>query len=313
MTHLSLIPIDHILPNPQQPRQEFDPDALQELADSIRLNGIIQRPTVEEAADGYYIIHDGERRLRAAKIAGLTEIEVVVEPSRNGDGPRERLTRAMVANAHREDLNAIEKAKAFRQMQNLDMTHRQIARQLRISEPTVAGHLKLLELEEELQDLVAMGHLPHDLRVAKALLSIPSKEARIRLGQRLARPGITIKGCVNACEKLRERLLGERTVQATGQAPTPIARTPMPALVGETPSPDHKESWPRVRAAAQGMCDQCDANPRLPAVPEPAWLLILEAANQTCDACTLRAMASLSVCKQCPGVELLKRLARSGT
>lgn len=311
MTHLSLIPIDHILPNPQQPRQEFDPDALQELADSIRLNGIIQRPTVEEAADGFYIIHDGERRLRAAKIAGLTEIEVVVEPSRNGDGPRDRLVRAMVANAHREDLNAIEKANAFRQMQNLDMTHRQIARQLRIAEPTVANHLKLLELDEDLQELVAMGHLPHDIRVVRALLSIPSTEARVKLGRALARPGITIKGCVNACEKLRERLLGEKTVQESPKAP--IARTPMPALVGETPAPERKESWPRVRAAAQGMCDTCDADPHLPGIPEPAWTLILEAANQTCDACTLRAMASLSVCKQCPGVELLKRLARSGT
>jgi ParB family chromosome partitioning protein len=301
VTHLSKVFIEHILPNPQQPRQEFDADALQELADSIRINGLIQRPTVEEAADGYYIIHDGERRLRAAKLAGLTEIEVVVEPSRNGDGPKERLTRAMVANAHRADLNPMEKARAFRQMQNMDMTHRQIARVLRISENTVASHLKLLELDEDLQELVAMGQLPHDVRVVRALLSIPSADARMRLGQRLARPGITIKGIENACARLRERLLGERKTQ--------VAQSPIMALAGEIPDAERKETWPRVRAAAQGMCDACDANPKLPDAPEPAWSLIVDAANQTCDACTLRAMANLSVCKQCPGVELLKRMA----
>lgn len=300
MSYLSKVHIEHILPNPQQPRQEFDPDALQELADSIRINGLIQRPTVEEAADGYYIIHDGERRWRAARLAGLTEIEVVIEPSRNGDGPKERLTRAMVANAHRADLNPIEKARAFRQMQSMDMTHRQIARVLRISENTVASHLKLLELDEELQDLVAIGQLPHDIRAVKALLSIPNADARIRLGERLARPGITIKGIESACVRLRERLLGERKVQ--------IAQTPMVALTGDIPDGERKETWPRVRAAAQGMCDACDANPKLPDAPEPAWSLIVEVANQTCDACTLRAMVNLSVCKQCPGVELLKRL-----
>lgn len=305
MTTVIEAPIDRILPNPEQPRTEFDPVALDELAESMRINGLVQLPTVEEAADGYYILHEGERRWRAAKQLGWPALKVVVEPALNGYTPQERLVRAVVANAHRTDLNPMEKARAYSQMYALGMTHKQIARVTRVSIATVSAYLKLLELDEELQELVAQGLLPHDLRAVRALMSVPSKEARIKLGQRLARPNITIKGIVSACERLTERLT----------APNPVTRAEPPIIALSKAKPQPKsETWPRIRAAAQAVCDACDANPRLPDVPEPAWSLILEAATTTCDACNLRPVvnrAGLEVCKQCPGVELLKRLTRS--
>lgn len=81
-----LIPIDSIYPNPEQPRKTFDKVELNNLAESIRLHGVIQAITVEEASNGMYILHDGERRLRAAKMAGLREIQAEVSPSLNGTG-----------------------------------------------------------------------------------------------------------------------------------------------------------------------------------------------------------------------------------
>lgn len=304
MTKVIDAPIERVIPNPQQPRIEFDPVALDELAYSIRVNGLLQLPTAEEAADGYYIIHDGERRLRAVKSLGWTTIKLVVEPPLNGDGPRERLVRAVAANAHRADLNPIEKAKAYQQMGGMGMTHKQIARVVNTSVATVSSYLKLLELDEALQNLVGLGLLPHDIRVIRAFLSIPNRDARIRLGQRLGRPGITIKGIESACRRLVERM--------TLENPVTRAEPPILALSKPQPKTTH-ETWKRVRVAAKAMCDTCDVNPGVPNAPEPAWTLILESAHQTCDACNLRPLAKndLNVCAQCPGVELLKRLARS--
>ena len=94
----------------------------------------------------------------------------------------------------------------------------------------------------------------------------------------------------------------------------PVTRAEPPILALSKPQPKTThETWKRVRVAAKAMCDTCDVNPGVPNAPEPAWTLILESAHQTCDACNLRPLAKndLNVCAQCPGVELLKRLARS--
>ena len=115
----TMVAVDRILPNPQQPRRAFDAERLNELAESIRADkaaggtGVIQAVTVEEAPAGWFVLQDGERRLRAAKLAGLAEIPVSVAPSLNGTAPKDRLIRAMVANMQREDLGPIDEARGY--------------------------------------------------------------------------------------------------------------------------------------------------------------------------------------------------------
>lgn len=297
-----MIPLSKIVPNPEQPRKVFDESDLQSLADSIKSNGVIVAVTVEETGEDYYILHDGERRVRAARIAGLEEIPAMITPPLNGIGVQQRLLRALVANDQRSDLNPIEQSKAYQRLVGLGLTKEQVAKRIGRSDNYVSGRLYLLQLDEEIQGLVASGLLPTDTRSTRALLTLPS-EARIRLAKRIARPGLGINAVVKACETLKEKL----------EQAKPQAIHNAPALNFVEAKPDGKPtSWPMIRSAAQGVCDRCDVNPRSPAVPEPAWSMILEQTDATCSACNLRAHAvknDLSICKECPAVELLKRLA----
>lgn len=300
------ISTEKIIPNPEQPRTDFDQEALLSLAQSIEVNGLIQPIVVEQAQDAYILL-DGERRWRAVQLLGRPTIEAVVRASLSDTGPRDRLVHALVANVQREDLNPIEEAQAVAKMREMGMTNDQICGWTGWSHVIVTGRLKLLELNAELQALVAAGKLPRDARVANALLSIPDADARCKLGSRLARPGVTINAIVNACKRLKERLEAENSLQET--------KTPALALMNKQPLADRTERWENVRAAAQGMCDACDANPQLPDVPEPAWALIIEAAGEMCESCSVRQTAvlnNLAICRQCPGVELLKRMASHG-
>lgn len=298
------IPVEQITPNPEQPRKHFDESALKELADSIRVNGLVQPIIVQAAGDGYILVA-GERRLRAHKLLGRTTIEAVVRPPAPNAivGERDRAVQALVENMQRENLNPIEEAVALGKLREMNLSYTQIASWAGLALPTVMNRLKLLKLEPELQELIADGALPRDPRVCDALLSIDDSQARVQLGQRLARPGITIQAIVAACTRLREALSQPKA--------TRDVRAPAVALLSKSPAPATAQSWRNVRAASEGMCQQCDANPKLPELPYPAWSLVVQAAEATCEGCSLRDMArqnNLTVCRACPSVELLRRL-----
>ena len=114
---METIRIDLILPNPEQPRVDFPAEELQGLAASIQANGLIQPIVVEEVEQGY-ILHDGERRLRACKALGWAEIAAVVVPPLNGTAAHDRLMRALVANVQRQDLNPVEEARAYARLRD---------------------------------------------------------------------------------------------------------------------------------------------------------------------------------------------------
>ncbi len=274
------INIDKILPNPDQPRKEFDPAELQGLADSIQEHGVIQPPPVEEAGDGYYILQDGERRWRAAKIAGLTEIPVVV--AENADLSGGRLERALVANIQRSDLNPIEEARAFeRLMAEKGLKRDALARHLGVSFVYVESRLALLELDQAIQAAVAARRLPSDRRVTRALLSIPDQKARVQLAAGLAERGATINTILVAAARLK------------GQLDHPqIAKEQSPALelaVQKAGPRDHKK-WDALKQIGQ----------------TPPWGVVEASAIAVCKACALRDCAGAETCKDCPAVELLK-------
>ncbi len=300
------IEITKIVANPEQPRKQFDEAGMAELAASIRERGLLQAILVEEVGDGTYILHAGERRVRAHRLLGKQSIAARVMPALTGDGRQERLLNALVENTMREDMSPMEEARALGELRDLGFTVQEICKKTGMNFGTVDGRLVLLRLDEPLQELVDQDLLPRDPRVARALLEIEDAELRVKLGARLARPGVTIKAILAACDRVQDQMkqLAE---------PGPKALAPMLTLSQAGGHRDNAPKWANVRAAAAAMCDQCDVKASLRGVAEPAWGMVLVSAAAVCNGCALRPSAvNLDICQQCPGVDLLKRLVGSG-
>lgn len=161
--------ISQVEPGLNQPRKRFDPEALADLTDSIRLHGIIQPLTVRRLASGYYQIIAGERRWRAAKAAGLTEIPAVIIEADD----RKVMELGLIENLQREDLNPAEEARGYQAlMEDYGLTQEQVAQRIGKSRPAVANTLRLLSLPEDLMQLVEEGQL--SAGHARAILGAPT-------------------------------------------------------------------------------------------------------------------------------------------
>ncbi len=183
------VAIDRLSPNRYQPRAEFDDPGMEELAESIRRQGIVQPIVVTPRADGDYTIVAGERRWRAARRAGLDEVPVVV---REVADERQLLEVALVENLQRADLNAVEEAEAFRSLQQtFGMSHEQIARQVGKSRVSITNALRLLALPAEIQDMLRDGRL--SAGQARPLLAVDDAKRQLELARRAAREGLTAR------------------------------------------------------------------------------------------------------------------------
>lgn len=175
----TVLPIDLLQPNRLQPRVRFDDDQLAELAESIRAQGIIQPLVVAATGDGTYVIVAGERRWRAARRAGLSEVPVVI---REVSGDRHLLELALVENLQRADLNPIEEAEALFALQGFGLQHEEIATRVGKSRSTVSNSLRLLKLPEDVRELMRRGALTAGQ--ARPLLGLASEEAQVALAER---------------------------------------------------------------------------------------------------------------------------------
>ena len=206
------IPISRIVPNPRQPRQHIDDDGLGTLVESIRAHGVLQPILVTETLDGYQLVA-GERRLRAARLAGLERIPAVIRQVID----RDQLELALVENLQREDLNPIEAAHAFRQLiDDFGFTQEQIAARVSRARSTVANTLRLLDLDSAVQDavaadLVSEGH-------ARALGALPAA-AQVRLLETVLARDLSVR----QTEELARRL---RDGPAVSSAPAPGPASP---------------------------------------------------------------------------------------
>jgi ParB family chromosome partitioning protein len=181
------LPLTAIKPNPYQPRTAFDEAALRELSDSIRAHGVLQPIVVRRALGGYEVVA-GERRLRAAKAAGLEIIPTLVREASD----EEMQTLALVENLQREDLNAMEKARALRaMMSNLGLTQDQVASRVGKARPTIANILRLLELGPEIQRWVEEGRLSG--AHARAVLLAKGPERRLLLAKLAVELGLSVR------------------------------------------------------------------------------------------------------------------------
>lgn len=202
---LEHLPVDRIRRGHYQPRRHFDPDALQELADSLAAQGMVQPVVVRPTDDGYELIA-GERRWRAAQIAGMHQIPAVV---RDLDEQAAAAV-SLIENIQREDLNPLEEARAIaRLVDDFGLTHQQIAAQVGRSRAAVSNLLRLQELDEAVKELVETGRL--EMGHARALLGLQGERQRA-IGQQVAERELTVR----ATEELVRRELegtGQRRAQ----------------------------------------------------------------------------------------------------
>lgn len=195
-TRVQYIPLGRIRPNPQQPRRSFDEEGLAELAASIRSCGILQPLTVRRAGDGYELVA-GERRLRAARIAGLREVPCLVAQV----GEEDSALLALMENLQRRDLDCWEEAQAIaRLISRYGLSQEEAARRLGRAQPTVANKLRLLRLPEDVRALLRENGLTE--RHARALLRLQDPEVQRRATGDMVRRGMNVAQAEAYVEKL---------------------------------------------------------------------------------------------------------------
>ena len=198
-----MLPIYKVEPNRSQPRQDFDEEELQALADSIEEHGIIQPLTVRQLDSGYYQIIAGERRWRAARIANLAEVPVVVMEADD----RKAMELALIENLQRQDLNAVEEALGYQSlMEDYGLTQDEAAKRVGKSRPAVANSLRLLGLCPEVLEKLRKGELTAGH--ARAILTLKSEKKQQEAAQKIIALGLSVRQaeliCKNMCREPKE-------------------------------------------------------------------------------------------------------------
>jgi len=191
------LPLQKIEPNPLQPRKLFDEEELQMLADSISQHGIIQPLTVRKSENGFYQIIAGERRWRAARLAGLHTVPVTVIEADD----KTVLELALIENLQRQDLNPMEESMGYRQlMQEYGLTQEQVAERVNKSRPAVANALRLLTLPASICQMVASGHL--SAGHARALLVLKTQKEQERAAQKITALQLSVRQAETMCKNM---------------------------------------------------------------------------------------------------------------
>ncbi len=192
-----LLPIYKVEPNPEQPRQDFDEEELQALADSITVHGIIQPLTVREMPNGYYQIIAGERRWRAARIANLSDVPAVIIEADD----KKAMELALIENLQRQDLNPLEEALGYQTLMNeYGLTQEEAAGRVGKSRPAVANALRLLGLCPEVQERVRKGEL--SAGHARAILQLKSEKKQQEAAQKIVALGLSVRQAELLCKNM---------------------------------------------------------------------------------------------------------------
>jgi ParB/RepB/Spo0J family partition protein len=305
--HPDEIPVDQVRVNPEQPRHNFDDLEMAELTESVRLHGVLIPILVERSLEGGYILHDGERRWRAAQACNLANIPARILPP---GADRTKLINAMVANLHSSSMTIVEEALAYRRLGEVygygtdRGSQEKIARLLGITPIKIYNAMSVLKLPTIIQEYFAARKLPNTPDVVRSLLHIPNDKARLRLAANLA--GLphppTIAGCKQACTRLVNSLsaqANESEVSDIGKS-APVEeleddRAPAVRFAGGHKS---RDDWP-----------EWDALYQLGKVPH--WPLVNDAIMATCEDCAMRPVASESTCQECPLVDCLRRMVKA--
>ena len=194
---LKILPLQKVEPNPNQPRRDFDPEALEALSESIAQHGVLQPLTVRELESGYYQIIAGERRWRAARLAGLREIPAIVIEADD----KKATELALIENLQREDLNPVEEAMGYsRLLKEYGMTQEDAAKRVGKSRPAVANALRLLQLTPEILEMVKTGALTPGH--ARAILSMKEPKKQKEAAQKIAALDLSVRQAELLCRNL---------------------------------------------------------------------------------------------------------------
>ena len=196
-----LLPIYKVEPNPNQPRQDFDEEELQALADSIEIHGIIQPLTVRELSSGYYQIIAGERRWRAARMANLSEIPAVIIEA--DDKKVKEL--ALIENLQRQDLNPVEEAMGYQSLiDEYGLTQEDAAKRVGKSRPAVANALRLLSLSPDILEMLRIGKLTAGH--ARAVLVLKTEKRQLEAAQKISALGLSVRQAELLCKNMSKEI-----------------------------------------------------------------------------------------------------------
>ncbi|HXV33166.1 MAG TPA: ParB/RepB/Spo0J family partition protein [Gaiellaceae bacterium] len=228
-TELVQVPVGSIRANERQPRRRLDGEGIDQLAESIRAQGLVQPVVVRPAPGGGYELIAGERRWRAARVAGLATVPALVRETDD----RDSLLLALVENVAREDLSPVDEARAYAVlMDEFGLALGEVAEQVGRSKPTVSNRVRLLELPDDVLGLVERGHLSEGH--ARAVLAVPDHDERRRLARRIVRQGLSVRAAERAA-----RWAGARTKPRRRQPVSPAlaerARDALVRLTGTEP------------------------------------------------------------------------------
>ena len=248
--HLQALPIEYMQRGKYQPRKDIDPEKLQELADSIKVQGVIQPIVVRQIAFQKYEIIAGERRWRAAQLAGLAEVPVVIKEIDD----RAAMAIALIENIQREDLNPLEEAESLKRLlDEFNMTHQQVAEAIGKSRTTVTNLLRLMELQPEVKKLllsnqIEMGH-------ARALLSLDGHK-QVAIANKVVKEGLTVR----ATERLVKESNDAPKVQNTKVIDNNTLRLQdeLTAKLGAKVTIDHKENGSGKLVITYSSLDELD-------------------------------------------------------
>lgn len=188
------LPIEDIVPNPNQPRIHYNETELRELSESIQEHGVLQPLLVRKHGNGYEIIA-GERRYQASKLAGLEELPVIIKDVND----EEMLALALIENLQRSDLNPVEEAKGYRQLIDASgMTQEALSKAVSKSRSAITNSLRLLDLPEVVQQMIFEGKLTAGH--ARAILAVPYEDARIRLAEKVVAEGLSVRATENLAQ-----------------------------------------------------------------------------------------------------------------
>ena len=202
-----LLPIYKVEPNPDQPRQDFDEEELQALADSISVHGVLQPLTVRELSSGYYQIIAGERRWRAARLANLSEIPAVIIEADD----KKAMELALIENLQRQDLNPVEEALGYQTLINeYGLTQEKTAAQVGKSRPAVANALRLLGLCPEVLEKLRRNEL--SAGHARAILTLKSEKKQMEAAQKICALGLSVRQAELLCKNMSREPAPEKEV-----------------------------------------------------------------------------------------------------
>jgi len=208
------ININNIAPNPNQPRKDFKDDKIEELAASIKEHGVIQPIMVRKSTNGFEIVA-GERRWRAARKAQIKEIPCIIKEL----DEHENMIIAIIENMQREDLNALEEAKAFQQLaESFKLTQEEISKSVSRSRPYITNALRLLKLPEEIQGMIVDGSLTAGH--ARAIAGMKHKDKQIALGKQTVEKGLSVRQVEDLAKKLEDPKLESKKSNNVGKKKT---------------------------------------------------------------------------------------------